>query len=101
MDGSNSGGPGSAAQPSAVQHCGSMTECGRTVAQTFPRRCETRVVAVNANTKKYVTWIIVAFVLFFVLGQPTQAAQIVHGALALLQQAAEAAITFMKTLFVR
>ena len=52
------------------------------------------------NTKKYVTWIVVAFVLFFVFGQPTQAAGIVHGALHLLQQAAEAAITFMKAVFV-
>jgi hypothetical protein len=57
------------------------------------------MVAVNANTKKIVTWVIVAFVLFFVLGQPQQAAGIVQGALGLLQDAAEAAITFMQTLF--
>lgn len=58
------------------------------------------MVAVSGNAKKYVTWIVVAFVLFFVFGQPTQAAEIVHGALHLLQQAAEAAITFMKAVFV-
>jgi len=58
------------------------------------------VVAVSANTKKYVTWIIIAFVLFFVLGQPNEAAAIVHGGLRLLHQAAEAAITFMKAVFV-
>ena len=55
----------------------------------------------SANAKKYLTWIIIAFVLFFVLGQPEQAAGIVLGALRMLQDAAEAAITFMKTLFVR
>ncbi|MGH3795801.1 MAG: hypothetical protein ACRDSP_13030 [Pseudonocardiaceae bacterium] len=54
----------------------------------------------SANTKKYVTWIVVAFVLFFVFGQPQQAADIVHGALHLLQQAAEAIIMFMKAVFV-
>ncbi|HEU0089780.1 MAG TPA: hypothetical protein VFQ77_19390 [Pseudonocardiaceae bacterium] len=59
------------------------------------------MVAVSANAKKYLSWIIIAFVLFFVLGQPEQAAGIVHGALRMLQDAAEAAITFMKTLTVQ
>ncbi len=76
-----------------------MTECGRTVAETFPRSGETRVVAVSANMKKYVTWIIIAFVLFFVLGQPQQAAGIVRSGVDLLENAAEAAITFMQSLF--
>jgi hypothetical protein len=53
---------------------------------------------VNANTKKIVTWLIVAFVLFFVLGQPRQAADIVHSGVDVLHQAAEAAITFMQSL---
>lgn len=76
-----------------------MTECGRNVAETFPRSGETRVVAVSANMKKYVTWIIIAFVLFFVLGQPQQAAGIVQGGVGMLEDAARSAITFMESLF--
>lgn len=56
------------------------------------------MVAVNANTKRIVTWVVVAFVLFFVLGQPNTAADIVRSALGLLQDAAEAAIAFMQSL---
>lgn len=65
----------------------------------FPRSGETRVVAVSANTKKYVTWIIIAFVLFFVLGQPEQAAGIVRSGIDGLESAAQSAITFMQSLF--
>ena len=53
----------------------------------------------SANTKKYVTWIIIAFVLFFVLGQPEQAAGIVRGGVGMLEDAAQSAITFMQSLF--
>lgn len=64
-----------------------------------PRSSETRMVAVSANAKKYVTWIIIAFVLFFVLGQPEQAASIVRGAVGMLEDAAQSAIAFMESLF--
>ncbi|HEX2298498.1 MAG TPA: hypothetical protein VHH34_08285 [Pseudonocardiaceae bacterium] len=53
----------------------------------------------SANTKKYVTWIIIAFVLFFVLGQPEQAAGIVRSGIDGLESAAQSAITFMQSLF--
>lgn len=57
------------------------------------------MVALSANAKKYVTWIIIAFVLFFVLGQPDEAARIVRSGVGLLEDAAQSILTFMQSLF--
>ncbi|MCA1671871.1 MAG: hypothetical protein LC799_06585 [Actinobacteria bacterium] len=57
------------------------------------------MVAVSANMKKYLSWIIIAFVLFFVLGRPEEAAGIVRGGVDMLENAAQSAITFMQSLF--
>lgn len=59
---------------------------------------ETGLVTVNANVKKVLTWLVVAFVLWFLFTQPTQSADLVQGVVGLLQQAAEAVITFFRSL---
>lgn len=55
--------------------------------------------AVKPSTKKYLTWIVIALVAFYLLRDPAQAAATVHGALAQLRNLAEAVITFIQKLF--
>lgn len=57
------------------------------------------MVAVSGNAKKVLTWVAIALVLFFVLGQPQQAAEIVRSGVGLLEEGANRAITFMQSLF--
>jgi hypothetical protein len=52
------------------------------------------------NAKKAMMLVGVALILFYVITQPTQAAQAVQGILGWLKDGAEAIITFMKNLFV-
>lgn len=52
----------------------------------------------NPNVKKVLTWIIIAFALFFLFTQPERSADLVLAAIALLQEAAEAVITFFESL---
>lgn len=52
----------------------------------------------SANAKKAITWIVVAFVLWFLFTQPTQSAELVRGGVGLLQQAAESVMTFFQSL---
>ncbi|WP_169735406.1 hypothetical protein [Actinokineospora inagensis] len=51
------------------------------------------------NVRKVVILVAVALVLFYVVSQPTQAAQAVQGLLGWLRDGAEAIITFLKNLF--
>ncbi|WP_197043411.1 hypothetical protein [Saccharothrix sp. NRRL B-16314] len=51
------------------------------------------------NLKKILTFAGVGLVLFFLIAEPQQAAQLVHNILGTLQTAAEALITFVKQLF--
>ncbi|GAA2983875.1 hypothetical protein [Actinokineospora diospyrosa] len=51
------------------------------------------------NAKKVVLLVAVALVLFYVISQPTQAAQAVQGLFSWLRDGAEAIITFLKNLF--
>lgn len=52
----------------------------------------------SANVKKVLTWAIVAFVAFYLFTQPSESANVVTGALGLLQQAADAVVTFFQSL---
>jgi hypothetical protein len=52
------------------------------------------------NAKKAMMLVGVALILFYVITQPTQAADAVQGILGWLKSGAEAIITFMKNLFV-
>jgi len=54
---------------------------------------------VKPNTKKYLTWIVIALVLFYLLRDPAQAAATVHGGLDQLQNLASKLITFLQQLF--
>jgi hypothetical protein len=51
------------------------------------------------NAKKIVTVLVVLLVLFFLITQPTQSAAFVTNILNWLREAAEALITFVKSLF--
>lgn len=51
------------------------------------------------NAKKLLVGLAVALVLFFLITQPTQSADTVHGVLNWLRAAADALITFVKSLF--
>lgn len=52
----------------------------------------------SANVKKVVTWGLVAFVAWFLFTQPTESAELVRGAVGMLQQAAESVTTFFQSL---
>ena len=56
------------------------------------------MIAVKPSTKKYLTWIVIALVLFYVLRDPQQAADSVQAGLGKLQDLAEAVITFLQAL---
>jgi hypothetical protein len=56
------------------------------------------MIAVKPSTKKYLTWIVIALVLFYVLRDPQQAADGVQAGLGKLQDLAEAVITFLQAL---
>ena len=51
------------------------------------------------DAKKAIILVVVALVLFYVITQPTAAAQAVQGLLGWLKDGAEAIITFMRNLF--
>jgi hypothetical protein len=51
------------------------------------------------NLKKLLTFAGVGLLLFFLIAEPTQAAQLVHNILGTLRNAAEAIVTFAKSLF--
>ena len=51
------------------------------------------------NAKKLIIALVVALVLFFLITQPMESANTVHGILNWLRGAAEALITFVKRLF--
>jgi hypothetical protein len=51
------------------------------------------------DAKKAIILVAVALVLFYVITQPTQAAEAVQGILGWLRDGAEALITFMRNLF--
>lgn len=54
--------------------------------------------AVSANVKKGVTWLVVAFALFFLFTQPQRSADLVLAAVDLLRQAADAVVAFFEAL---
>lgn len=51
------------------------------------------------NLRKVIIVLVVAFVLFFLISQPTESANVVTNALNWLKTGAEAIITFVKSLF--
>jgi hypothetical protein len=51
------------------------------------------------NAKKAMMLVAVALILFYVITQPTQAAEAVQGILGWLREGAEAIITFVKNVF--
>jgi len=51
------------------------------------------------NLRKVIIILVVAFVLFFLISQPTQSANVVTTVLDWLKTGAEAIITFVKSLF--
>lgn len=51
------------------------------------------------NTKKLIVLLVVAFLLFYLISQPTQSAATVHNILGWLKTGAEAIITFVKNVF--
>lgn len=51
------------------------------------------------NLKKILTWAAVALVLFFLISAPTQASGLVDNILTMLKNAAEAIVTFVRSLF--
>lgn len=52
----------------------------------------------SANVKKIVTWAVVAFVVFYLATDPQGSANVVTGALNLLQQAADSVVVFFQSL---
>lgn len=53
----------------------------------------------SSGVKKIVVIGVVVLVLFFLITQPTQSADLVHKVLGWLRDGAEAIVTFFKTLF--
>ncbi|MER2091983.1 MAG: hypothetical protein ABS918_04490, partial [Saccharopolyspora rectivirgula] len=86
------------AAPSAVQSCRNRVECGTTDQQRLLLTAF-RTGCVTVNMKKILTWLGIAFVLFFLITAPTQASDVVQGILGSLRMAAESVITFMQNLF--
>lgn len=54
--------------------------------------------SMSANVKRVLTWAIVAFVAFYLFTQPNESADVVTGALGLLQQAADSVVRFFQSL---
>ncbi|MCA1674448.1 MAG: hypothetical protein LC799_20410 [Actinobacteria bacterium] len=52
----------------------------------------------SANVKKYLSWIALAFVAFYLFTQPEQSANLVRSGIGLLQQAANSVVTFFESL---
>ena len=52
----------------------------------------------SANVKKVITWGVVAFVVFYLATDPRGSANVVDGALNLLQQAANSVVVFFQSL---
>jgi hypothetical protein len=88
------------ADPSAVQLSRTGADCGTTVNAGAHRGAGNRTGLIIMNMKKILTWAGIALLLFFLITQPNQSAGVVTGILNTLRQAAEALITFVKTLFV-
>jgi hypothetical protein len=51
------------------------------------------------NAKKLIVLVAVAFVLFFLITQPSESANVVHTVLTWLKDGAESIITFVRSLF--
>lgn len=54
---------------------------------------------VQVDAKKAIVLVVVAFVLFYLITQPVQSANVVHDILGWLRDAADAIVTFIKQLF--
>jgi hypothetical protein len=52
----------------------------------------------SATVKKVLTWAFVVFVVFYLFTQPNDSANVVTGALGLLQQAANSVVIFFDSL---
>lgn len=57
------------------------------------------MITVSPGAKKLLGVVVVVFLLFFVISQPTESANIVRDLLNMLQEGAEALITFLQSLF--
>ncbi len=52
----------------------------------------------SANIKKVLTWAVVAFVVFYMYSDPGGVANVVNGALGMLQSAANSVVVFFQSL---
>jgi hypothetical protein len=57
------------------------------------------MITVSANAKKLLGVAVIVFLLFFMISQPNESAGIVRDLLSMLQEGAEALITFLQSLF--
>jgi preprotein translocase subunit YajC len=57
------------------------------------------LVTLGPGAKKLVVALVVIFVLFFVISQPQQSADLVKNILGMLQSGAESLVTFLRSLF--
>jgi hypothetical protein len=57
------------------------------------------MITVSPGAKKLLGVVVVVFLLFFVISRPTESANIVRDLLSMLQEGAEALITFLQSLF--
>ena len=53
----------------------------------------------TAGTKKVVTWLVIAFVAFYLVTRPDSAADAVRGAGSLISDGFQAVITFLSSVF--
>ena len=52
----------------------------------------------SANVKRILTWAVIAFIAFYLFSDPDGSANVVTGALGLLQQAADSVVLFFQSL---
>lgn len=52
----------------------------------------------SANAKKYLMWVALAFLAFYLFTQPAQSAGLVRSGFGLLQQGADSVVTFFESL---
>lgn len=85
--------------PNCVLHRGPFERPWLLRSDRGQRQRVRRADGVGVNLKKIIIVLVVAFVLFFLISQPTESANVVTNVLGWLKQGAEAIITFVKSLF--
>lgn len=57
------------------------------------------MITLSAGAKKMLSVVVVVLLAYFVISQPTESANLVQDLLGMLQEGAEAVITFLQSLF--